>query len=262
MKILSKFNGIEVVLYPDNQPQVKITAALAEGEEVAVVWPIRSSLDLLQLLLVSDALDRLFVVKKQLTIPYLLGARSDRLMQPNEAVPLKVISNLINSCGFQKVFIFDPHSEISIQLINNSIPISNQKLVQSYLKDGAILICPDAGAAKKVSKYFEWNLRLRGLTYCAKERDLSNGNVSLKVINPTACKDRNCVIIDDLCDGGATFIAIAKQIQPKHLTLIVSHGIFSKGFGELSKHFDEIITSNSYERTGDLPKKLKIIDIF
>jgi len=254
-------DDIATILYPDNQPQIKLIRFLNEGDTVRVVWPICSSLNLLQLLLISDALDRKFVEKYELVIPYLLGARSDRLMNENEAVPLKVIANLINSCNFQKVKIFDPHSDVSTALINNSIAISNYELIMRYNKDNALVICPDTGAAKKVSKYFEWNKNLQFLTYCDKHRDLQTGKVDLKVFNVAAAKNRNCVIIDDLCDGGATFLAIAKQIDPAHLTLIVSHGIFSKGFGELTKYFDHIITSDSYPITGDIPNKLTIIPV-
>ena len=89
------------------------------------------------------------------------------------------------------------------------------------------------------------------MVHCIKSRDLRNGNVSLRVLEPQKCINRNCVIIDDLCDGGATFIAIAKQISEQHLTLIVSHGIFSKGFTELQTWFDSIITTDSYRNNYD-----------
>ena len=61
------------------------------------------------------------------------------------------------------------------------------------------------------------------------------------------------MIIDDICDGGATFLAIAEQIKPKHMTLIVTHGVFSKGFAVLEKKFDEIIVSDSYGKTYNSP---------
>ena len=78
--------------------------------------------------------------------------------------------------------------------------------------------------------------------------------------------DGNCntdfIIIDDICDGGATFINIAVKIkeyfdnqdyngyQPK-IYLIVTHGIFSKGVSELSNYFDGIYCTNSYKNFVD-----------
>ena len=54
------------------------------------------------------------------------------------------------------------------------------------------------------------------------------------------CKDKNCLIIDDLCDGGGTFLGIRSQIQPKYSTLIITHGIFSKGTKVLTDVFDAV----------------------
>ena len=54
-----------------------------------------------------------------------MGARFDRLMQKGDSVDLKVIANLINGCGFEKVYLYDVHSDTSTVLIENSINISN-----------------------------------------------------------------------------------------------------------------------------------------
>jgi ribose-phosphate pyrophosphokinase len=175
-----------------------------------------------------------------------MAARYDRLMLPGDSIDLKVIADLINSMHFEKVYLFDVHSDAATLLIRNAINISNKQLVEFYKKDNAVLICPDAGAAKKVDKYFGWNAGITEIIYCNKSRDLSNGMITLKVLEPEKCANRNCVIIDDICDGGGTFLAIAEQIKPAHLTLIITHGIFSKGFDALEKKFNEIIVSNSF----------------
>ena len=252
MKIvnLNTAEGIRFILFPDNQPHVNIQG-VNEGDEVKVVCSLTDSIKMMQLLQTANALDNLFAKKKVLVIPYLLAARYDRLMQPGDSIDLKVVANLINSCGFDKVFLFDVHSEVASLLINNSINITNRQLVEQYQQPGGLLICPDAGAAKKVSKYFEWNKNLNGIVYCSKNRDLTTGDLTLEVLEPQECTDRNCVIIDDICDGGATFLAIAGQIKPKHLTLVVTHGIFSKGFTTLKEKFNEIIVSDSYCKSYD-----------
>lgn len=241
--------NISFLLYPDNQPHVMVNAK--SGDLVRVVAPIRSSLELVNLMQVANALDHLYAVKKELVIPYLMGARFDRIMQPGDSLDLEVVAQCINSCGFERVNLFDVHSDVATALIKNSRNHNNSRLVSGYTREKAVLICPDSGAAKKISKYFDWNPNIEQVVYCIKERDVRNGNLVLKVLEPEKCKDRNCVIIDDLCDGGGTFIGIATQIDPAHLTLIVSHGIFSKGFGVLEQYFDEIITTDSYRSYGD-----------
>ncbi|MGN6492960.1 MAG: ribose-phosphate pyrophosphokinase-like domain-containing protein [Agriterribacter sp.] len=245
---LNKGKGIQFVLFPDNQPHVNIQG-IEEGDEVKVICSLTDSTKVLQLLQTANALDNLFAKKCVLVIPYLMAARYDRLMQHGDSIDIKVIADLINSCGFAKVLLFDVHSEVSPLLIKHSVNISNKQMVEQYKLEDAVLICPDAGAAKKVGKYFEWNKNLKDIVYCSKNRDLATGRLTLEVLEPQECENRNCVIIDDICDGGATFLAIAEKIQPKHLTLIVSHGIFSKGFAALEQRFNQIIVSNSYNKT-------------
>jgi ribose-phosphate pyrophosphokinase len=241
---LNKEEGIKITLFPDSQPHVNI-ANVAEGEEVKVICSITSSDKLFQLLQTANALDNLFAKKKVLVIPYLLAARYDRLMLPGDSIDLKVIADMINSCGFEKVYLYDVHSDVASLLIKNAIAITNKNLVEKYNKQDAVLICPDAGAAKKVGKYFDWNTNIKSIVYCSKNRDLATGKLTLEILEPEECANKNCVIIDDICDGGGTFLAIAEKIKPAHLTLIVTHGIFSKGFGELEKYFQEIIVSDS-----------------
>ncbi len=252
MKIinLNTEEGIKITLFPDSQPHINI-AAVAEGDDVKVVCSITSSDKLFQLLQTANALDNLFAKKKALVIPYLLAARYDRLMLHGDSIDLKVIADLINSCGFEKVYLYDVHSDVALLLIKNAVGITNKNLVEQYTKENAILICPDAGAAKKVSKYFEWNKNITDIIYCNKSRDLATGKLTLHVLEPEKCIGRNCVIVDDICDGGGTFLAIAEQVKPSHLTLIVTHGIFSKGFEVLEKSFQEIIVSDSLYRKYD-----------
>jgi len=209
---------------------------------------------------ISNSLDNLFAKKKNLHIPYLMGARFDRLMQHGDSVDLKVIADLVNYCKFEKVYLYDVHSDVSTMLINNSVNITNEFLVKKYSKENSILICPDAGAVKKVGKYFQCNENIKDIVYCNKSRDLSNGNLTLKVLEPEKCKNRNCVIIDDLCDGGGTFLGIASQINPAYLTLIVTHGVFSKGTKLFEGVFNEVIVSDSYCHTYESPivKTIKI----
>ena len=242
---LNTGEGLQTTLFPDNQPHVNIHG-IEEGDEVKVVCSITDSVKMMQLLQTANALENVFAIKKVLVIPYLMAARFDRLMQPGDSIDLKVVASLVNSCGFAKVYLFDVHSDVATLLINNVVSITNQQMVQQYAQPEGLLICPDAGAAKKVGKYFEWNKNLKDIVYCSKNRDLPNGQLTLEVLEPEECSNRNCVIIDDICDGGATFLAIAKQIKPKHLTLIVTHGIFSKGFAALESVFNEIIVSDSF----------------
>ena len=241
---INKNEGINTFLFPDNQPHIRLEG-IEEGDEVKVICSLTDANTLLQLLECANALDHVFAKKKALYIPYLMSARFDRVMQSGDSFDLQVIANLINSCAFEKVYLLDVHSDVATALIQNSVNISNRALVEAYRVENTVLICPDAGAAKKIKSYFEWNPNIVDCVYCIKSRDLSTGQITLKVLEPEKCAQRNCLIIDDICDGGGTFLAIANQIKPSHLTLIVTHGIFSKGINVFENIFDKIIISDS-----------------
>ena len=63
-------------------------------------------------------------------------------------------------------------------------------------------------------------------------------------------KGKTCLIVDDICDGGGTFLGMAKALKAKHagtLYLAVSHGIFSKNLKALKQTFKAIYTTNSFK---------------
>ena len=136
--------------------------------------------------------------------------------------------------------------------------INTNKLKQD-INDRFILIAPDGGSLKKIYKLAEQIGYKGDIITCNKDRDVG-GNLT-KIFVPVSphysdsLKDH--IIIDDICDGGATFINIAKYLKEKYsnmndenmkgkIYLIVTHSIFSKGFSELSKYFDGIYCTNSY----------------
>lgn len=249
---INKKLGLKRIVFPDQQPHV-IVQDINEGDEVTVTCSITDSVLLLQLLETANAIDNIKAIKKRLVIPYLMAARYDRLMLAGDSFDLKVIADLINSMQFEEIYLFDVHSAVALDLIRNSVNITNEQLVKAYDKENAVLICPDKGAAKKIGNYAAWNNKLVETVYCNKSRDLATGNITLQVMEPEKCANRNCVIIDDICDAGGTFLAIAAQIQPAHLSLIVSHGIFSKGFETLEQSFQQIIVSDSYQPIYESP---------
>lgn len=246
-------------MYPDNQPYVNIVDSLTSEsapDGVQVITPLRNSLEVLNLQMACNALDNKKIKKAVLVIPYLMGARSDRVMNPGEPCGLEVIAGIINNLQFDDVNLFDVHSFRALDLIKHSRSHNNSLLVKAYTETNAVLLIPDKGATAKAQHYPIWNPGITDVVQCEKSRDLKDkGRVTLTVPDPEKCRNRHCVVIDDLCDGGGTFNIIADQLPPTlSLTLIVSHGVFSKGLGELCKRFDRIITSDSYQMAYEHPK--------
>lgn len=202
-----------------------------------------------------------------LYVPYFMGARSDRKFVDGGVNYLKqVICPIINSLNFVTVITLDPHSDVLEACLNNYEKLDNHTVVKYALteidnkKDAQERIClvsPDAGAYKKifdVAKKFQ----IQNVVTANKVRDMRTGNI-LKTEIPDlpglVGDDLQYVIIDDICDGGRTFNELAKAIREQRadakIYLVVTHGIFSAGFKELSRNFEHIYTTNSYRDIAD-----------
>ena len=230
------------------------TLAFAPGPHT-IVARLKSADDILELMMVKDALDKLFPdTHTMLFMPYVPYARQDRVCDKGESFSLKVFANLINSLQFNLVTVVDPHSGVTPALLNN-VRIINQKdvlhkwqaFIQRVLK-GVTFISPDAGANKKVydaASYFGHREFLRA----DKLRDMATGNILETIVYADDLNGRDVCILDDICDGGRTFIELAKVLKAKNagkVILYVTHGIFSAGIDPLfSGGIDEIWTTDS-----------------
>jgi ribose-phosphate pyrophosphokinase len=197
--------------------------------------------------------------------PYFLGSRSDRKFVEGGVNYLKqVICPIINSLNFYSVVVLDPHSDVLEACLNNYEKADNHILVKWALtnidnKDGAqsriCLVSPDAGAYKKifdVAKKFS----IDKIITANKVRDMKTGNILRTEIPVLDQHDTiQYVIIDDICDGGRTFVELAKAIKDGRPTakiyLVVTHGIFSAGYSQLGEYFERIYTTNSYKGIGE-----------
>ncbi|MET4141107.1 ribose-phosphate diphosphokinase [Pedobacter sp. UYP1] len=221
-----------------------------KAEEVMISARLNDSNDVMKLLLAVDALRRNGSKNISVLIPYLPYARQDRVMVGGEPLSIKVMCNLINSCGFDKVYIFDVHSEVSLALLDNCELITNSSLAKQVLHDQTdyLLVSPDAGALKKIYKLAEALQYTSDIVLCNKVRDVSNGKIKQITVDQDDLEGKDCFIIDDICDGGATFIGVAKELKKRNagkVSLIVSHGIMSHGETELAEWIDHIYTTDS-----------------
>lgn len=244
--------------FPDGQPHIKLdmesVATLDRSAPFRILSRISNSNDLMMVLFAKQTLDYLEFERVELHISYLLAARMDRVMLEGEPFSLKVVAGLINTAGFKKVNIFDPHSEVSTALIDRSYTVTNHQYVKDVLTDyfkrnnpeNYCLVSPDAGALKKIHKLAQF-LDIDNVVECMKERDLKTGKlISFKTVEDDL-SGQTCLIVDDICDGGGTFAGTAKMLKEKgaaKVVLIVSHGIFSKGTNV--EAVDESYTTDSY----------------
>jgi ribose-phosphate pyrophosphokinase len=256
----------EISRFPDGQQSIRIIEPThgfhtLKDQTILIKSRLNTFQDLELIICANQALKEIGVKSVELYIPYCIGGRSDRKFQAGGINYIKtVIAPIINSQNFDEVRIMDPHSDVLEACINNFVKYSNYNLIDISLKDiynGDIdnkdkvcLVSPDAGAYKKifdVAKMF----KIKSIITASKVRDLDTGKI-LKTEIPSIDgfgSKMKYVIVDDICDGGRTFIELAKVIKEQkpdaEIYLIVTHGIFSAGFGELNNYFERIYTTNS-----------------
>ena len=210
--------------------------------------------DIINLALLVDAVRREYPnIELSLDIPYFPYARQDRVCNAGESLSVRVVANIINGMNFARVFVTDPHSDVLGAVLNSMVVmdvcnflVKALRKVQDY---GAVaaLVSPDAGANKKIMGYAK---QFGGLPVIRadKTRDTATGAITGTVVYSENLGNRNLLVIDDILDGGGTFIPLAaelRKITTGTVNLLVTHGIFTKGVDILQGAFDNIFVINN-----------------
>lgn len=251
-----KFSGGEI--------QVRITSDSRIKDHLTIEGSIWSADDLFELGLLCDALRRRFPgVDLSLVCPYLPYARQDRVCSEGEALALKVCCNYLNSLSFSIVEVWDVHSDVALALLNN---VKNVEQCVFYIKLAKslsrppILVCPDSGASKKI--YTTSRLLSLPVIKADKIRDPRTGEITGTVVHSDSVGDEDLLVMDDICDGGRTFIELEKKLRPLttgKVMLYVTHGIFSKG-AEVLSCFDKVFVANPHPScVGKLPDYVEVV---
>lgn len=222
-------------------------------------WENDSSL--IELYLFSKYLEQynLLNIIRDLEIAYLPYSRMDRIENGN-IYSLKYISELINSLGYDKVRIHEPHTFDIYELINNAEDLpTTLNLLQYYLIENNItkpftIVLPDKGAYKRyVEKLrkvlYNFNYKY-SIIHCKKERDFETGKIKkIRVDNDSEIVYNKCIIIDDLVSYGGTFIGCKNALNNLGVVdvdLIVTHAEYAILNGKLlSSDFNNIVATNS-----------------
>ena len=231
--------------FPSGEKHVRLTDV---GSEIKII--IRGVCDLMQLGMVVDISRREGAKRIELIMPFIPYARQDQVYMKGDPLSIKVFANFLNTLNFDKVIVYDPHSIVPLSLINNvEVGYSQIQLLKQVLpvSDNLALVAPDLGATKKV-KAAAAELGL-DIIQCDKTRDPKTGHItSFRVLHGDP-NGRHCVIIDDICDGGGTFLGLAKTLEidgASDMWLCVTHGIFSKGVLKLQNYFSKIYSTDSF----------------
>ena len=235
-------------------------------QDNTVLCRINSSDDLMKLCLFTDAFKRATGrMPCRLVLPYIPYARQDRVANFGEALSIKVFANILNSLNYRQVIVLDPHSDVCTALIENVKIIPQWDIFADSIPQDVDLISPDAGALKKIYK-LQQSVKNLGIDVpvrtATKHRDTQTGMISNTSLDGEPLH-KTCVVVDDICDGGGTFLALAETLkeQYKKRILMVTHGIFSRGLDELSKVYDRLLATNSFNGELKAEGNLRVITV-
>lgn len=265
--------------YPAGEVQVRLVQKEIEelriADEIRVVARITNG-DIIELALLTDAIQHNlhFPTPMTLVLPYLPYSRADRRFMEGDCFGLKVFGDMINNLRYNQVVTIDAHSKVAKKAIHNLVDIDPFPLISKIVdidpfpliskvigKSNPVILFPDKGA---ISRYHFADYKVLN---CEKDRDPKTGKL-LGFIVPKKEEfgdAKSVLIVDDICDGGGTFIGIADKLFQLRdweipLYLYVTHGIFSKGFEELNSRFRKIFTSDSYNfHTVDTSPIVKVL---
>lgn len=242
---------LELFFFPGGEPHLRGVDAPKRVAQLAYVTGADGN-DLLALAMWADAV-RSRGEKLLIALPYLPGARADR------GIPFgaKVYADFINNLGADRVICLDPHSPRMPSMIKNLTVYPVERVIRKVLGDQGDtyghpyvgVIAPDKGAHDRAKSAA--SMLHVPVFQAEKVRDFATGKLSGFECEQLPA-DGKLLLVDDICDGGGTFIGLADHLNESQgvagarLDLWVTHGIFSKGVSELRKRFDHIHTTNSW----------------
>lgn len=227
---------IKPTIFPDKTSQVWKVPYINEmtrHDKVYIYWVFEQEAELIWLM----QLAHLITAPVNYIIPYLPYARQDKEIDNNKCCASATFEVLFNSLLTPEdtIYILDVHSECSYHCLDanviNYIPYDEIKYLFEETNSNLMLL-PDFGAFER---YYE--ATPAKAAQCLKDRDQATGKInSITLPNYVDFKNKRILIVDDICDGGATFIEIAKQLKEREVSkiaLYITHGIFSKGTAPL-----------------------------
>ena len=172
-----------------------------------------------------------------LFMPYLPYGRQDKEISNETTFALHPFLTILNNSHFTKVTTIDAHNKQIFESFTGFESLSPKPYIVEAIKKCApdMLVYPDNGASIRYSRMLDHIPAL----VMEKIRDPETGHISkiapVSDLYPEG--GRNFLIVDDICDGGMTFIMIAKLLREiggaSHVHLYTTHGIYSKGISVL-----------------------------
>lgn len=262
----------ELMQFPGGEPHVLVEPRYIRNQDLWIDARVHNGQEFMSLLCLLDAIQFQDPKSLSLFIPYFPGARQDR-WEGGSCFTLNVYAQCLRQFNLDRIAVVDCHSDATIRILERVCrQVTNVEPHQVFNfsnKDYTGLIRPDEGADYRVNAAAQaWGIG--GISNCGKVRNPKTGKLSgfkVQLLNP----GKTYLMLDDICDGGGTFLGLADEIQKnqdKHhdedyiIDLCVTHGIFSKGLSDLKRRFRKIYTTDSFRVHQGMGEVLEVTNLF
>jgi ribose-phosphate pyrophosphokinase len=226
--------------------------------------------NIMELLIMCDALRRASAAAITAVIPYYGYARQDRKVAPRTPITSKLVADLLVAAGISRVVCVDLHAG-QIQGFFNipfdhlySLPVFLDDYLKPRFSDETVFISPDAGGVERTRAYSK---RLgASLAIVDKRRERANVSEVMHVIGDV--KGRDCIIVDDIIDTAGTLCNAARAVMEygaKRVVAVATHGVLSGPAVQRIQDspLDEVVVTNSVPLSEEAraSKKIKTVSI-
>jgi len=255
-----KLGEMNIQHFADGEFEVSFEESIRGCEVYLVQSTFPNTDNLMELLLMIDAAKRASAKSVIAVIPYFGWARQDRKDKPRVSIAAKLVSNLLQAAGVDRVITMDHHAD-QIQGFFD-VPVDHLyastvfiPYIQSLNLKDLVIATPDVGGAKRANSYAKYlNVPL---VLCHKQRAKANVVATMTVIGDV--KDKNVILIDDMVDTAGTITKAADlmiQEGAKSVRALASHAIMSDPASERVQNCGlvEMIFTNSIPFNKNCPK--------
>lgn len=255
--------------FSDGEISVNINESV-RGSDVYVIQSTSSPVNdnLMELLIIIDAMKRASAGRINAVIPYYGYGRQDRKAKSRDPITAKLVADLITVAGADRVITMDLHAT-QIQGFFN-VPVDHLlgiNIIADYFNKLSlphpVVVSPDAGSVKRSRKLAE---KLSApLAIIDKRRPKANVAEVMNIIGDIVGK--NCILIDDIIDTGGTILNGAEALMKlgaKDVYVTCTHGVFSgPAIERLSSDLiKEVVTLNTIDiPAGKLLDKMTILSV-
>jgi len=228
------------------------------GEDVFILqstsFPANDNL--MELLILTDALRRSSARRITAVLPYFGYARQDRRATGRTPISAKLVANLIAEAGINRVITLDLHAAqiqgfFDIPTDNlYAAPIITRDILDNYKLNDTMIISPDVGGVARARAVAQ---RLgTDLAIVDKRRPRAGVSEVMNIIGDVG--GQNCILIDDIVDSGGTLVNAADALLAagaKSVSAYITHGVLSEGASQriAASKLKELVVTDSIEET-------------